>query len=135
MKHITVAAAVIIEDGKVFAAQRDDQGETGSLWEFPGGKLEEGESGEDAIVREIAEELQLQVVVKRHLKTVNHQYSSFKITMHAYLCSIHSGELILHEHVDYRWLEHRELESLDWAPADKPIVRPIVQRFAFLQNL
>ena len=97
-----------------------------------GGKLEEGESGEDAIVREIAEELQLQVVVKRHLKTVNHQYSSFKITMHAYLCSIHSGELKLHEHVDYKWLEHRELESLDWAPADKPIVTVVSQYLSSL---
>jgi 8-oxo-dGTP diphosphatase len=132
MKHIIVAAAVIIESGKVFAAQRDDQGETGNLWEFPGGKLEQGESGEKAIVREIAEELQLQISVERYLMTVNHQYSSFMITMHAYLCSIHSGKLTLHEHVDYKWLEHRELKSLDWAPADKPIVTVVSQLLSSL---
>lgn len=125
MKQIVVAAAVIIEQGKVFAAQRKNVGELAKKWEFPGGKLEMGESGEEAIVREIGEELSLQIEVLDHLMTVEHTYSTFHITMHAYRCALVSGELALSEHLDSRWLGSGELQGLDWAAADLPIVQRI----------
>ncbi len=126
MKHITVAAAVFIQDGKVFAAQRKDAGELARKWEFPGGKLEKGESGEQAIVREIKEELSTDIRVIRYILTVEHQYKTFKITMFAYLCEIAVGELVLSEHIDSRWLSKNELYSVDWAAADLPIVAAVV---------
>lgn len=131
MKQIVVAAAVIIQDGKVFAAQRKDVGELARKWEFPGGKLEKGESGEEAIIREIGEELSLQIEVLDHLMTVEHTYSTFHITMYAYRCALVAGELVLSEHLASRWLDINELQSLDWAAADLPIVERIK---ALLEN-
>jgi 8-oxo-dGTP diphosphatase len=125
MKHITVAAAVFIRDGKVFAAQRKDAGELARTWEFPGGKLEPGESGEQAIVREIKEELSADIRVVEYITTVEHQYQTFFITMHAYLCEIVSGSLVLSEHIDSRWLSKRNVYSVAWAAADVPIVKAI----------
>lgn len=122
MKHITVAAAVFIHNGTVFAAQRKDAGELAKKWEFPGGKLEKGESGEQAIIREIKEELSADIRVERYIMTVEHSYRTFKITMHAYLCEIVTGELILSEHIASRWLSSSELYSVDWAAVDQPIV-------------
>jgi 8-oxo-dGTP diphosphatase len=122
MKHIEVAAAVIIEGCRVFAAQRGPGGPLGGKWEFPGGKLEAGESSERAVVRELLEELGATVEVKRHLVTVNHQYPWFHITMHALLCERVAGELVLSEHQDSRWLAKGELHTLDWAEADLPIL-------------
>lgn len=127
MKHIHVAAAVMIQEHKVFAAQRKDSGELGLKWEFPGGKLEPGESGENAIVREIMEELSTTIAVDRHFMTVNHQYESFRITMDAYLCTIIDGALSIGEHVDFRWLSFHELYTVDWAAADIPIVDAIAR--------
>ncbi len=122
MKQIVVAAAVIIKDGKVFAAQRKDRGELARKWEFPGGKLEAGESGEEAIVREISEELSAKIAVEDHLMTVNHTYETFHITMHAYRCALVAGDMVLTEHLDCRWLGPEELYSVEWAAADLPIV-------------
>lgn len=127
MKHIHVAAAVMIQEHKVFAAQRKDSGELGLKWEFPGGKLEPGETGEDAIVREIMEELSATIAVDRHLMTVDHQYDSFRITMDAYLCTLTDGNLSIGEHVDFRWLSPHELYTVDWAAADIPIVDAIAR--------
>ncbi len=125
MKHIHVAAAVIIEEGRVFAAQRNNKGELALKWEFPGGKLEPGEAGETAIVREIMEELATSIAVERHLMTVEHSYSTFSLTMEAYLCNIVEGTLELGEHLDCRWLSRDELHSVDWAAADIPIVKAL----------
>ncbi len=127
MKHIHVAAAVIIEQGRVFAAQRKDSGELALKWEFPGGKLEPGETGEKAIVREIEEELSTTISVQRHLTTVHHQYSSFSLTMDAFLCTVVDGSLEIAEHRDCRWLAAEELFSVDWAAADIPIVQVIAK--------
>ncbi len=122
MKRIEVAAAVIIEDRRVFAAQRGPEGPLGNKWEFPGGKLETGESAERAVVRELNEELQTHVRVVRPLMVVQHQYPTFFITLHALLCEREEGTLILGEHQQSRWLNQDQLESMDWAAADLPIV-------------
>lgn len=122
MKHIHVAAAIFIENGKVFAAKRKNVGELALKWEFPGGKLEPGETGEIAIVREIMEELSASIIVDKHLMTVEHQYDSFSLTMEAYLCTVTDGTLEIGEHVDSRWLSLQDLYSVDWAAADIPIV-------------
>lgn len=125
MKHIEVAAAVIIQDNKVFAAQRGDGGELARKWEFPGGKLEIGERGEDAIIREIFEELETEILVTRHLVSVEHKYKTFSVTLHGYLCDIVQGELVLNEHLDAKWLGKDQLDSVPWAEADLPIVRAV----------
>ncbi len=123
MKNIHVAAAVILQDLKVFVARRKDAGELALKWEFPGGKLEAGESGEQAIIREIREELSITVAVQRHFLQVSHQYTSFFLTMDAYLCSIEEGTITLSEHVNCRWVDASELMELDWAAADIPIAQ------------
>ncbi len=125
MKHIDVAAAVIIQDNKVFAAQRGAGGELARKWEFPGGKLEMGERGEDAIVREIYEELGTKIRVRRYLLNVEHQYKAFSLTLHGYLCDIVEGPLVLTEHLDSKWLGKDQLFSVSWAEADLPIVKAV----------
>lgn len=125
MKHIEVVAAVFIKDNLVFCAQRKDAGETAKKWEFPGGKVEAGESHQQALAREISEELSTKITVGNFMTTVNHQYNTFALTMHAYQCSILEGSLTLSEHLDSRWLPRDELETVDWAPADLPIVERV----------
>ena len=125
MKRIHVAAALIIQDRKIFVARRKDAGELALKWEFPGGKLEEGESGEEAIVREIREELSVGISVQRHFMQVTHQYNSFFLTMEAYLCTLEEGTIILTEHVDSAWITADELDGIDWAAADIPIAEEL----------
>lgn len=122
MKHIQVAAAIIIENKRVFAAQRGEGGELSYAWEFPGGKLEPGESGEHAIVREILEELNTEIAVVRHLGSVDHQYKTFSLTLQGYLCTRKQGKPTLSEHVDSAWLTKEELYTVSWAEADLPFV-------------
>jgi 8-oxo-dGTP diphosphatase len=128
MKHIHVAAAVIIERKRVFAAQRKNIGEHALKWEFPGGKLEPDETGETAVIREIEEELSTTIAVQYHLMTVHHRYSSFSLTMEAYLCTVMNGSLEIDEHQACRWLSADELFSVDWIAADIPIVKAIAER-------
>lgn len=126
MKKVEVVAAVIQKDNKIFCAQRNLSKSMGGKWEFPGGKIEVGETKEEALVREIKEELDSDIVVDKYLMTVEHDYPTFHITMHAYLCTLVKGELILKEHNDSAWLTKEELLKLDWADADKPIVKVII---------
>ncbi len=126
-KHIEVAAAVIIQDRTVFCAQRKNHGELACKWEFPGGKIEQGEKAEDALVREIREELYSIVSADTYLITVDHQYRTFSITMHAYICTLIEGSLTLTEHLDARWLSKHELYSVDWAAADIPIAEEVAK--------
>ncbi len=125
MKQLEVAALVLIENNRVFAAQRKNQGPLGGMWEFPGGKLEVGETGREALVREIQEELGVSIEVQRYLIRVEHQYPGFFIIMHAYEGNILEGTIQLHEHQSSRWLKKQELWQIDWAEADIPIVQKV----------
>lgn len=120
-ESIEVVAAVIIEDGKLFATQRG-YGAYKDKWEFPGGKIESGETREHALVREIKEELDTEIKVGSFICTVQYEYPEFYLTMHCFLCDIISGKLALLEHEDARWLGKDEIWSVDWLPADIEVV-------------
>lgn len=124
MKKIEVAAAVIEKDGRVFATQRG-YGEFKDGWEFPGGKLEPGEDPKEALIREIREELDSDIAVKKHLITVEHDYPKFYITMHCYLCRLTGGHLTLLEHEAAKWLDKDHLWDVSWLPADVAAVREL----------
>ena len=121
MKKIEVVAAIIENDGKYFATKRG-YGDFEGGWEFPGGKVEEGEELEEALEREIMEELNISVDVGDLLITVKHQYPKFHLTMHCFLCTIVEGKIELIEHSDAKWLQYNELESVDWLEADIDVV-------------
>lgn len=121
LKRIEVVAAIIEHEGKIFATQRG-YGEWKDWWEFPGGKMEPGEFREEALVREIREELATEIKVGELLTTVEYDYPKFHLTMHCFLCSVVSGELSLLEHEDARWLSRDELDSVKWLPADEGII-------------
>ena len=120
MKHIEVVAAIIQRDGQIFATQRG-YGEWKDWWEFPGGKMEPGETPEVALIREIHEELAADIEVGELLCTVEYDYPKFHLTMHCYLCSLLS-EMTLLEHEDARWLSKEELNSVKWLPADEEVI-------------
>lgn len=124
MKHYEVVAAIIMHEGKYLCVQRGDGKYTyvSRKFEFPGGKMEVGETKEEAIKREIAEELQMNIEVKSEFLTVHHDYPDFKLTMHSLLCECENSDLTLTEHIDFKWLSKNDLPKLDWAPADIPIV-------------
>ena len=117
MKVVKVVAAIIAEKGRIFATQRG-YGEFKYGWEFPGGKIEEGETPQQALVREIQEELDTEVEVGDLLGTVEYDYPTFHLSMQCFLCRIKSGRLNLKEHEAARWLAEDELDSVDWLPAD-----------------
>lgn len=124
MKTVRVVAAIIIENGKVFATQRG-YGEFKDGWEFPGGKIEPGETPEEAIVREIKEELDTEVEVIELLDTVEYDYPNFHLSMGCFICKIKSGDLVLKEHEAAKWLMKDTLGSLEWLPADMGLVGEI----------
>jgi len=125
MKHIEVVAAIIHDDeGRIFATQRG-YGDFKDYWEFPGGKMEEGEKPDDALKREIWEELETRIAVERLVETVEWDYPQFHLTMHCYLCHVESGHLELKEHEAARWLTTDALESVEWLPADWDLVRKL----------
>ena len=121
MKQIEVVAAIIHHDGAYFATQRG-YGEFEGMWEFPGGKIEPGESREDALKREIQEELGVDIYIKELLCTTEYDYPTFHLTMHCYLCSVASGEIELREHKSAQWLTAETLYSVEWLPADREII-------------
>ena len=127
MKSIEVVAAVIVNDGKIFATQRG-YGEFKDGWEFPGGKMEPGESPEDALKREIREELATEINVDSFLHTVEYDYPKFHLTMHCFICSVASGKLTLLEHESAKWLTKENLYSVDWLPADIEVVKKLEER-------
>ena len=127
MKQIKVVAAIIHDNqGRIFATQRGC-GEWKDWWEFPGGKMEVGETAEEALKREIWEELETRIVVERFVETVEWDYPLFHLTMHCYLCHVESGHLELKEHEAAKWLNKDELESVNWLPADWELVRKLSQ--------
>ena len=121
MKQIEVVAAIIHHDGAYFATQRG-YGEFEGMWEFPGGKIEPGESQETALKREIQEELGVDITIGELLCTTEYDYPTFHLTMHCYLCSVASGEIELREHKSAQWLTAETLDSVEWLPADEKII-------------
>lgn len=124
MKKIEVVAAILQREGAYFATQRG-YGEFEGMWEFPGGKIEPGESREVALKREIQEELGVDITIDKFLCTTDYNYPSFHLTMHCYLCSVVSGEIELREHMSARWLTTKTLDSVEWLPADKEVIENI----------
>ena len=125
MKQIEVVAAIIRKGDKIFATQRG-YGDYKDGWEFPGGKMEAGETPEEALRREIWEELETRIIVDGLLQTVEWDYPQFHLTMHCYWCHIESGSLTLKEHEAARWLAKEELECVAWLPADLTLL-PAIQ--------
>ena len=129
MKSIRVSAAVIHRDGKIFATQRG-YGEYKGKWEFPGGKREEGESGEEALYREIIEELDSKVKIEKLICTTDYDYPTFHLTMDVYLSTLIEGKLTLLEHEDAQWVSLDSIDDLDWLPADWSVIDEIKKHFS-----
>lgn len=124
MKQIEVVAAIIHDDSRIFATQRG-YGDWKDYWEFPGGKMEGEETPEDALKREIWEELETKIVIEQLITTVEYDYPKFHLTMHCFWCHVDSGSLTLKEHEAARWLQRDELDSVEWLPADKIVIEEI----------
>jgi 8-oxo-dGTP diphosphatase len=127
---IQVVAAVISEDDAALCVQRPQNSKEyiSSKWEFPGGKVEHGEDSIQALKREIREELHLEIQNIEFLMTVEHTYPDFHLVMYVYTCEIYSGEPVLTEHADMKWLSVDKLDQLDWAAADIPVVKHLQSR-------
>ena len=124
MKSIRVVAAIIINDGKVFATQRG-YGDWKDWWEFPGGKIEPGESPEEALAREIREELDVEISIDKFYRTVEYDYPKFHLVMDCFICHIAEGEPVLLEHEAAKWLSPDELGSVQWLPSDVELIEKL----------
>ncbi len=128
MNQIEVVAAIIRKKDKVFATQRG-YGEWKDWWEFPGGKMEQGETPEEALKREICEELSAEINVDELFSTVDYDYPKFHLTMHCYLCTLLKDAMHLNEHESARWLSKDELDTVKWLPADKILIEQLKSHF------
>ncbi len=126
MKSIEVVAAIIRKGDKIFATQRG-YGDWKDWWEFPGGKMEAGETPEEALTREIREELDTEITIDKFLHTVDYDYPQFHLTLHCFMCSLKSQQMHLNEHEAARWLNAEDLQSVQWLPADEELLPLIVQ--------
>ena len=124
MKTVTVSSAVTIKDGKIFITQRG-YGDYKDKWEFPGGKLEKGESPEDCIVREIKEELDADIRIIKYLSAIEYSYPTFHLIMHNFVCELKSSYMSLLEHEAAKFVDVNELDSIDFLPADKLVLEDI----------
>ena len=124
LKRIEVVAAIIKKDNEIFATQRG-YGDFKGGWEFPGGKIEAGEKPEQALIREIKEELAVEIEVGELLHTVEYDYPTFHLTMHCFVCTLVSGELELKEHQAAKWLIKETLDSVEWLPADVEVAEKV----------
>ena len=124
MKTIRVAAAVIRKDNKIFATQRG-YGELKGGWEFPGGKIEDGETPQEALKREIEEELDTEILVGELIDTIEYDYPKFHLSMDCFWCEIVEGKLVLKEHEAARWLDRKTMDDVEWLPADVTLVGKI----------
>ena len=127
MKIVNVAAAVIRDGNRIFATQRG-YGEFKDMWEFPGGKIEEGETAEQALIREIREELDADILVNGYIDTVEYDYPSFHLSMQCFWCEPGTGSITLLEHESAAWLKKDELMSVNWLPADLELI-PVLKKF------
>ena len=128
MNHIEVVAAIIRKENKIFATQRG-YGEWKDWWEFPGGKMEQGETPEEALKREISEELSAEINVDELFSTLDYDYPKFHLTMHCYLCTLLTDAMHLNEHESARWLAKDELDTVKWLPADKILIEQLKSHF------
>ncbi len=128
-KHLHVTCAVIKREGLILSAQRSEAMSMPLKWEFPGGKIKEGESREECLKREILEELGVHIAILSPLQPSTHDYPDITVTLYPFLCRIEEGVLTLHEHSDLKWSLPEELQSLDWAEADVPVVRDFLNDF------
>lgn len=128
MKRIEVVAGIIFCQNQILGVQRPKSKHAyiSEKYEFPGGKIEEGETKIEALQRELHEELDINTEIRSFYLTVVHQYPDFELTMHSFICDVDSKALTLHEHIDHEWLTIEELQKLDWAAADIPIVNKLV---------
>lgn len=124
-KEVEVVAAVIHQGDLFYVVQRPFKGEVGGKWEFPGGKIEANESKEEALKREIKEELNLDLKIEKFLLTSKHEYKTFKIKLHFFLCSIQDGKPILNEHIGQQWVKVTDLINIDLAPADEAVLKDL----------
>ncbi len=129
MKQVEVVAAAIYQDGKVLAAQRG-YGEFKGGWEFPGGKIEPGETQEQAIVREIQEEMAATIEVVDKIGTVEYDYPTFHLTMHCFWTTVKDGKLRLLEHEGAKWVDKESIHTVDWLPADVELVEKVAERLS-----
>lgn len=129
MKTINVVAAVIRDGDKIFATQRG-YGEFKGGWEFPGGKMEEGETPENALKREILEELETEIAVGQLIERIEYDYPTFHLSMDCFWCQIIKGDLVLTEHADAKWLNKSTINEVEWLPADITLVEKIKQALA-----
>ncbi|PXX77117.1 (deoxy)nucleoside triphosphate pyrophosphohydrolase [Dielma fastidiosa] len=125
MKTVEVVAAIICEEDKIFATQRG-YGEFKDGWEFPGGKIESGETPQEALKREIKEELDTEISVGQLVDIVEFDYPNFHLTMHCFFCKILKGDLVLKEHEASKWLMKYELDTVDWLPADQGLIEKLM---------
>lgn len=131
MKKVIVVAAIIIKDNKILCVQRDKHkfDYISYKYEFPGGKIEENETKETALKREIKEELEADILIEKELLTVNHIYPDFEIIMYNFICKMISETFILREHINFKWLSINNLNTVDWAAADIPVVNELMNNF------
>ena len=127
MKIIRVVAAIIVDGDYVFATQRG-YGDWKDYWEFPGGKIEPGETPEEALCREIREELDTEINIGEKISTIEYDYPEFHLSMDYYLAEVKTGELVLKEHEAARWLLKEDLDSIDWLPADRTLIDLLKKR-------
>ena len=129
--HLHVACAIIEHNGKVLAAQRSESMSLPLKWEFPGGKLEPGETAQRCLARELREELALEIAIGSALSAVTHSYENFQVTLHPFVCSLVNGVMTLHEHRAVAWMEPVRMLELDWAEADLPVIAEYLAQQAF----
>ena len=129
MKKVEVVAAIVVFENKILCVQRGENklDYISKKYEFPGGKMEAGETKEETIKREILEELKILIDIQEEFISVTHQYPDFILTMHSFICKCDSPTLTLTEHIDFKWLNKDELSNLDWAAADIPIVNELIK--------
>jgi len=125
--HIHVSCAIVERDGLVLAAQRSAAMSLPLKWEFPGGKIDPGETPAACLAREVMEEMGIRVAVERELPPHTHHYPHFTVTLYPFVCTIESGGIVLHEHAAITWLVPHRLPELDWAEADVPVIEAYLQ--------
>lgn len=127
-KHMNVVCAILVNDrNEILCAKRKNYGELASKWEFPGGKIEIGESPEVALTREIDEELAITLADPYHYHSIYYEYKTFTLNLHAYICNVDSLNYTLNDHEQAKWLSINRLKSLDWADADRPIIDKLIR--------